>query len=213
MLCSNCGAKIKEDNRFCANCGNEINLPNDTVTQDETLDTEREQSKGFQTMTQRPNAVSSTKRHCFSCGDLIQTDIDICPFCGVDQNRRSSTTSMNVHCFSCGNSIKKEASVCPSCGVYQDVAEPKNWLTALLLAIFLGVGHRFYVGKTGTAVIMMLCFLAWPIASLDLGGLSGVCSLLFVAFVIWWIRDIYDICTLKFKDANGKSLKKNNILL
>jgi TM2 domain-containing membrane protein YozV len=98
-----------------------------------------------------------------------------------------------MFCSSCGAIIKKEAEICPKCGVRQkpsgyDVS--KNWLTTLLIAIFLGEfgGHRFYVGKIGTAILMLLT-----------GGGCG----------IWWIIDIVMILTNKFTDANDNVISKN----
>jgi TM2 domain-containing membrane protein YozV len=66
-----------------------------------------------------------------------------------------------------------------------------DWLTALLLAIFLGtLGiHRFYVKKIGTGIIMIL--LCWT-------GIS----------TIWSIIDIIMIATGKFKDKSGRVLSK-----
>ena len=65
----------------------------------------------------------------------------------------------------------------------------KDWLVTLLLAIFLGgLGvHRFYVGKTGTG-ILMLC---------TCGGLG-----------IWSLIDIILIAVGKFTDAAGNPLVK-----
>jgi len=67
----------------------------------------------------------------------------------------------------------------------------KDWLTTLLLSIFLGyLGvHRFYVGRTGSGIAMLLTF--------------GGCG-------IWTIVDIIMIATGSFTDANGQPLVRNN---
>lgn len=58
---------------------------------------------------------------------------------------------------------------------------------ALLLCYFLGfLGvHRFYVGKIGTGVLMLITF----------GG-----------FGLWWLIDLVLICCDEFKDKEGASL-------
>jgi hypothetical protein len=64
-------------------------------------------------------------------------------------------------------------------------ASPRSRTVALLLAAFLGVfgAHRFYVGKTGTA-IAQLC---------TLGG-----------FGLWWLADIIMIAAGAFRDGEGR---------
>jgi len=65
-------------------------------------------------------------------------------------------------------------------------ASEKDWLTTLLLNVFLCyVGaHRFYVGKIGTGVLMLLFWWA------TLG--------------IWNLVDLIMIICEKFKDKEGK---------
>lgn len=64
----------------------------------------------------------------------------------------------------------------------------KGFVATLLLAILLGgLGiHRFYVGKIGTGILMLL----------TLGGLG-----------IWALVDIIMIAVGSFKDKNGLPIK------
>lgn len=69
--------------------------------------------------------------------------------------------------------------------------EGKDWLTTLLLAIFLGgLGvHRFYTGHTGIGIAQLV----------TLGGCG-----------IWSLIDIIMIATGSFKDAEGNPLVRRN---
>lgn len=66
----------------------------------------------------------------------------------------------------------------------------KDWLTVLLLCIFVGgLGiHRFYVGKTGTGILWLL-----------------TCGCLGIGTII----DLVQIVCGNFTDANGKPIKNN----
>ena len=68
-----------------------------------------------------------------------------------------------------------------------DISE-KSFVATLLLAILLGgLGvHRFYVGKIGTGIVMLLTF----------GGLG-----------IWTLIDIIMIAVGNFKDSSGLPIK------
>ncbi len=77
---------------------------------------------------------------------------------------RKEKANDEKYCSSCGEVIKNAAEICPHCGVRQpalagappDISE--KWLVSLLLCIFLGFlgAHRFYVGKVGTGILMLL---------------------------------------------------------
>ncbi len=62
---------------------------------------------------------------------------------------------------------------------------PKSRLPALLLCLFVGTlgAHRFYVGKIGTAILMIV----------TLGGLG-----------IWTVVDLIFIAVGSFRDKQGK---------
>ena len=71
-----------------------------------------------------------------------------------------------------------------------DPAGPRDWLTALLLSIFLGTlgVDRFYMGQTGLGVGKLLTF--------------GGCG-------VWWLIDVILIATGSAKDAKGRLLVRS----
>ncbi|MBA2727108.1 MAG: TM2 domain-containing protein [Parachlamydiaceae bacterium] len=73
----------------------------------------------------------------------------------------------------------------------QQIEEPissKNFVAILLFVIFLGAMgiHRFYVGKIGTGILMLL----------TAGG-----------FGIWWLIDFILVVTGAFRDSKGLLIK------
>lgn len=95
-----------------------------------------------------------------------------------------------MFCINCAAKISREATACPACGhpcKNLTNASPKSLLVAVLLCFFLGsLGiHRFYVGKIGTGILMLITL-----------GLFG----------IWTLIDFIILLTGNFKDSNGKVL-------
>ncbi|WP_433302093.1 TM2 domain-containing protein [Actinoplanes sp. CA-030573] len=65
----------------------------------------------------------------------------------------------------------------------------KSWIATLLICFFLGsLGiHRFYVGKVGTGILMLITF----------GGLG-----------VWTLIDFIMIAVGKFSDKDGLALAR-----
>ena len=137
------------------------------------------------------NQAKPTQKYCSSCGELILKEAEICPKCGVRQ-ALASPVSNEKYCSSCGALILKNAEICPKCGVRQQFKTNEvstEWLTLLLLSIFLGTlgVDRFYVGKIGTGILKLLT--------------CGGCG-------IWWLVDWILIACEKFTDSNGNIIKR-----
>lgn len=102
-----------------------------------------------------------------------------------------------MFCKSCGKEVSDQAVICVACGVplksgsgvVTGNGEGKDWLTTLLLCLFLGGWgvHRFYTGHIAIGFIQLL----------TLGGCG-----------IWTFIDFIMIVTGSFKDNNGNLLVK-----
>lgn len=88
-----------------------------------------------------------------------------------------------IYCRECGKRHSDKAKACPKCG-YVEYDLTKSTAIYLLLLWFVGLfgAHRFYAGKTASAVVMLVLT-------------CTVFGILITA--IWWLVDlIYAICNL-----------------
>ena len=103
-----------------------------------------------------------------------------------------------VFCSICGAEIAANAPVCIKCGAPNiagvGYVSEKTMVSAALLCFFLGGfgAHRFYVGKTGTGILMLVLLLP------TFGVVSG----------IWALIDFVMILTGSFRDKDGLPLKR-----
>ncbi len=142
-----------------------------------------------------------------------------------------------MFCSKCGTQLSEGSAFCSRCGAsvapvigqvqpMGDVS-PKSRLAVTLLAAFLGwVGaHRFYMGKAGTAVIMLLLGIAPIVCVIGMFVVAAVyveqedAPVLFWVFYglayvfgfavgIWALVDFIIAVTGNFKDSKGKPIKK-----
>lgn len=125
--------------------------------------------------------------YCRNCGNLVSDQAVMCPACGVPPKKGTK------YCYSCKSETNSNAEICVKCGVGLKGAaagEGKDWLTTLLLCLFVGgFGvHRFYTGHTAIGVVQLI----------TLGGCG-----------IWALVDLIMIITQKFKDSKGNPLVKS----
>ena len=155
--CPNCGAPLESDAANCKFCG-----------WVKPVTTESAGNSG--------SGIIGEKKYCSSCGAQISVKAEICPKCGV---RQKTTLSSIISDVNAEEAAKRSDSS----------NSPKSRTTTLLLCLFLGIlgAHRFYVGKTGSAIGMLL---------LNFTGIGE----------IWAIIDFINILCGSFKDSDGKKI-------
>jgi len=128
------------------------------------------------------------------------------------------------YCPKCGTELSEAAQFCPKCGaptgtpteidvksgtraaegLAGDIS-PKSRLATTLLAFFLGIfgAHRFYVGKTGTAIVMLVLSI---IGFATLWLLVG--TVLLIAVGIWALVDFIFAVAGHMRDKGGKLIQR-----
>ena len=128
---------------------------------------------------------------CRNCGKELTGTPEICVGCGARPLVGSS------FCQACGAETNALAEICIKCGVRLGKAEAvdissKSRLATTLLCILpawiVGIAgiHRFYLGKIGTGIAMLL----------TLGGLG-----------IWTLIDFIYVVSGSMKDKEGKVIQ------
>ncbi len=218
MFCSECGGIIKKSANFCSYCGVKREEPSATPFQESsTLRTE--------------NHSWDQQIACPQCGRIINPSSSQCPHCNTDievhlYTKDVTSNESQKNCKNCGNILGRAETKCSRCGIsysekkdYTNTtsytsssASDKKRLPALLFVLFLPVlgAHRFYVGKTGSAIAMIFGYVSWIIGmSLIISQeTSGILFMLIgTGIAIWQVVDLVMIITGSFTDIEGKPLE------
>ncbi len=131
------------------------------------------------------NPIRKTNlKFCQHCGEQIDKECVVCPKCGKQVGELKTSTDKNIIINNNNNNSASASAVAG--GMMMPMISPKSRLMALLLCIFLGfLGiHRFYAGKAGTGIIMILLMC------------TGIGE-------IWWLVDLIMILCGSFRDGVG----------
>lgn len=122
---------------------------------------------------------------CTKCNFINDSGALTCSNCGHNLLEKDGLNEIN----SKAQEVKKEENDTIDSSEKEDVSN-KKWSVVLILCILLGlIGfHRFYVGKGGTAILMLL----------TLGG-----------FGIWTLVDLVIISLSEFTDEDGRKIKRS----
>ncbi len=216
--CPKCGERLKDGDAFCRYCGAPIARESEAP---EKAAVEAQEEKGSATpaepapilqakesseQTQAQPKTGVRGGFCRNCGKELIGTPEICMNCGA------KPSAGNSFCQACGAETNPLAEICIKCGVRLAKAgvaagdvSPKSRLAATLLAWFLGGfgAHRFYLGKTATAIGMLaLTILGW--ITIWIWGLG---FLFLVAVGIWAFVDFLIAVTGNMKDLEGKFIK------
>jgi TM2 domain-containing membrane protein YozV len=186
--------------------------------------------------------------YCRKCGKQLPDDGKFCDACGTPMNvgpslaaaadtsaTRSATSDSEAEIAMAGAEVARAGAEVARAKVEMTKATtaapttdifPKSRLAAALLAFFLGIfgAHRFYLGKTGSAVGMLALTILGIVIAVVTGDIYGFAFLPFlaigraarfgVAFIpilavgIWSLIDFIVILCGRMKDSSGRRVKK-----
>ena len=138
-----------------------------------------------------------TPEICMNCGARPATAKAFCAACGAPTNAQA------VVCVKCGASLEAKASTTQVLGPVSS----KSRLVLTLLAFFIGqLGiHRFYAGKIGTGVAMLV---------LTIVGYATIILVFgFIPLAVVWVWNLIDFIMAiagSFKDKDGKVIANWN---
>lgn len=166
--------------------------------------------------------------YCQYCGHEVNDDAKICLSCGcpTDNYRTTVPTATTT-----AQHQDSQVSVAGATATETDYS-PKKGIVALILLLVLGQfgAHRFYVGRIGSAIGMMILFLSGYISMIVITYVKTILHeiydseteftptvdesltsvfglLLLLAWFIWWLVDLISLFSGKFRDGNGRVIK------
>ena len=179
MVCPKCGREFLGQRDKCPVCGcATVEGGNSTQGKQQT-----QPSRTYQTQMQYQTKRENNLISCPECGRQISRKALVCPGCGYTFEKTkfckfcgSNIPEDSVVCTKCGrqveniagsdkgivinnnNNASAAASAVAVNNGMQGFVSPKSRLVTLLLCLFLGwlAIHRFYVGKVGTGILMIL---------------------------------------------------------
>jgi TM2 domain-containing membrane protein YozV len=139
---------------------------------------------------------------CSSCGKENPNTAKFCAGCGKPIAEAAAPAAAPAQQTIINMAPPPQAA--PAAPVAAGVS-PKSKTAAALLAFFLGqLGiHRFYAGKVGTAIVMLLLTIIGYATII-----IGVGIFVLIAVGIWILVDFIMILMGKFKDKNGLLISK-----
>ena len=221
--CQNCGFEVKDEAKFCPECGSEIieevevteeadvpDVPDEVEVTEEADVPDVADEADVADEVEVTDLVEVTeegpKNVCPECGQEIEEGMKFCRNCGSKINQEQGEAKKTKFCSNCGFEMDINTKFCPECGMSttgqprpggnQTVVNPeKSPILALILSfLIIGLG-QVYLGLTKKGLILFV-----------LAIVSGILMLVFVGFVLWllvWLYAMYDGYNSATKMNNG----------
>ena len=206
--CQNCGFEVKDEAKFCPECGSEIIEEVEVTEEADVPDVPEEADVADEVEVTDLVEVTEEgpKNVCPECGQEIEEGMKFCRNCGSKVNQEQGEAKKTKFCSNCGFEMDINTKFCPECGMSttgqprpggnQAVVNPEKSpiLAAILSFLIIGLG-QIYLGLTKKGLILFV-----------LAIVSGILMLVLIGFALWlliWLYAIYDGYNSANKMNNG----------